>query len=616
MGRSSDLAVIDRLFRWGAAVGDDDARLLERFRDGRDEAAFAALVDRHGPMVLGVCRRSLRDDGDVEDAFQATFLILARRAGTIRGVGGVGPWLHGVAHRVATRARADSARRFVREGVRLEAEPPADAPVEAERRELRSIVDDELRRLPGRFRDPVVLCHLEGLTHDQAADRLRLPVGTVRSRLARARTKLRDRLERRGLSAADAPALLPFAEPLPPALLEATLRSSLASATAPASTLAAAGAVALADGVLQAMIVSKAKLAAVALGTLLTLGGASGYALQQGGESKPDSPADSASKATAPQQRDDLKRDILKRDLARDEAVLSELEARRDRLNAEIEAARTTVARSRRLLAKDSRAGRGSPVAKPEASPLAKARAGMMGGPGAVAAPGMEGPGLVGASGPDRGGERRGRGSYVSGDSLVIAYSSTGRVLTGYSTTTGRENTLRIAPDGPDEIRVTPVVGSGLAAIQVEGPKVERIAVFSAADGEWHPQDLREPTSRAVPMIGANMAAYRIGDRIYAFSGEANRWDVLELPDEPPAPEEGMMGMMPGMMGSGGMMMGMGGMMSMGGTSAARSYPVVGPNCLTYQTDHQLHIFSAATGRWTSLEIENPEESKDPKPNP
>lgn len=284
MERASEEARrIDRLMRWGTATGEDDGRLLERFRLDRDESAFAALVDRHGPMVLGVCRRILRDDRDVEDAFQATFLVLVRRAATIRGADRVGPWIHGVAHRVAVRARADAARRYVREGVDLEVEPAvAVAPSgPAERSELRSILDEELGRLPERLRAPLILCHLEGLTHEQAAARLQQPVGTIRSRLSRGRDRLRDRLTRRGVTADCATASLILADPVPSGLLEAAVRSSLAFASSRPDALASAGAAALASGILDAMVATKMKITATALGAVLTLGGASGYALQE-----------------------------------------------------------------------------------------------------------------------------------------------------------------------------------------------------------------------------------------------------------------------------------------------------------------------------------------------
>jgi RNA polymerase sigma factor (sigma-70 family) len=478
LGRSSELAVIDRLFRWGAAVGDDDARLLERFRDGRDEAAFAALMDRHGPMVLGVCRRALRDGRDVEDAFQATFLILARRAATIRGAGGVGPWLHGVARRVATRARADSARRFVREGVRLEVEPSADASPgrEAESVELRAVIDDELDRLPPRFRDPVILCHLEGLTHDQAADRLRLPVGTVRSRLARGRSRLRDSLERRGLSAADAPSLLPFAEPLSPALLEATLKSSLASASAPASTLAAA----LADGVLQTMFIAKAKLAAVALGTILALGGASVHALQQSGAV----PADAASQEppASPKQE------------AASLPDPSTVETKPPEPAAEAPATGSSGPRSRGvyLFATDH----------PRLMSLEDGH-------------------VVTA--------------FVISDYVSASQSAPGKTAAAprdpktLKVGESDRRSVRLAAEASAPIQVVPVSSGTFDALLLQGDQIERIAVRDGTG--WSIQELREPTRAAAPMVNPSMASYAIGRRIYNYSHPARRWDVLELPE-------------------------------------------------------------------------------------
>ena len=188
---------MDRVFNQGTVTGLDDDKLLKRFVVERDEVAFAALVARHGPMVLGVCRRILHDEHDVEDAFQATFLVLVSRAKAIRDGDLLGHWIYGVAHRVAVRARANAARRYVHEqnltAARAGVEPPSR---DGERRELRAVLDDELARLPEPLRAPLVLCHLEGLTHDEAARRLRWPVGTVRSRLARARDKLRRRLSR------------------------------------------------------------------------------------------------------------------------------------------------------------------------------------------------------------------------------------------------------------------------------------------------------------------------------------------------------------------------------------------------------------------------------------
>jgi RNA polymerase sigma factor (sigma-70 family) len=177
-----------------------DAQLLERFvarRDEEAERAFGELLARHGPMVLGVCRRMLRDVHSADDAFQAAFLVLVRRAGSVRGES-LGPWLHGVTYHVASRARALAARRRERDGVNIDQwEAPVDEP---DRVELRAIVDEEVHRLPEAYRAAAVLCYLAGHTHEEAAVRLRCPVGTVKSRLSRARDLLRARLNRRGLA--------------------------------------------------------------------------------------------------------------------------------------------------------------------------------------------------------------------------------------------------------------------------------------------------------------------------------------------------------------------------------------------------------------------------------
>ena len=187
-----------RLFEGGSVAGMDDGELLARFAERRDEAAFEALVDRLGPMVLGVCRRMLADPRDVEDAFQATFLVLVRRAGSIRDRELVGPWLHGVAVRVARRARVLAVRRAIRErredaDVMVPERPPV-----AEWSEVRAAIDEEIGRLPEHHRRPVVLCDVEGLSREEAAARLGWTLNMVRGRLDRARGRLRDRLDAAG----------------------------------------------------------------------------------------------------------------------------------------------------------------------------------------------------------------------------------------------------------------------------------------------------------------------------------------------------------------------------------------------------------------------------------
>jgi RNA polymerase sigma factor (sigma-70 family) len=279
---------LDRLFHQGTVAGLTERALLQRYVLDRDEVAFAALVARHGPMVLGVCRRILRDERNVEDAFQATFLVLVRRAGAIRDGDLVGRWLHGVAHRVAVRARAQSARRFVHEQSTdepVELIGPSPASAVAERRELSEIVDEEVARLPSNLQAPVVLCYLEGMSHDEAARRLRWPVGTVRSRMARARDVLRHRLARRGVTAEGAAIVAALGRvPVPPEWLDATVRIALdlapCTATAAAS-IASLRSVALSRRVLQTMVIAKLSyVGAAALGLVLALGGVRTLAFQ------------------------------------------------------------------------------------------------------------------------------------------------------------------------------------------------------------------------------------------------------------------------------------------------------------------------------------------------
>jgi RNA polymerase sigma factor (sigma-70 family) len=176
-----------------------DGELLERFVKGSDESAFTVLIERYGASVLGVCRRALGNLHDAEDVCQATFLVLARKASSIRKGTSIASWLHGVACRVAGRFKRDRARRQCRER-ETEARAPKDAGSEVSWREAQTILDEELERLPERYRAPLILCYLDGKTRDEAARRLRLSTGSLHGRLERGRDLLRERLTRRGLT--------------------------------------------------------------------------------------------------------------------------------------------------------------------------------------------------------------------------------------------------------------------------------------------------------------------------------------------------------------------------------------------------------------------------------
>jgi len=218
MAEASPQALARCPFDSGEADVSTDAHLLRRFALHRDEAAFATLVERHGPLVLSVCRRVLGTVQDAEDAFQATFLVLARRASEIREPGLLGNWLYGVASRIARKARVGVSKRQMHE-IQVRFLPSLEAPA-TEANDLGPVLDEELSRLPEKYRAALVLCYLQGKTNEEAAQLLQWPTGTVKGRLARARELLRRRLMRRGLQAS--------------ALLLAT---SLASARAKAASV-------------------------------------------------------------------------------------------------------------------------------------------------------------------------------------------------------------------------------------------------------------------------------------------------------------------------------------------------------------------------------------------
>jgi RNA polymerase sigma factor (sigma-70 family) len=311
VGRGAGLlGQIHRLWDLGTFAGLTDAQLLARFADrSEDDAdiAFEALVERHGPMVFRVCRGVLRDEHAAEDAFQATFLVLAKKARSLWVKDSLASWLHGVAHRVASRARSDAARRCRHELRLAEARGPAlEMMPDHPRPEAWAILSEEIAQLPETYRAPVVLCYLEAMSYQAAAASLGVTEDTVRGRLARARERLRKSLARRGV---EVPAIVAAAQPAIPAVV---IRPGLAQATARAAVGLSAGgaaslevislsAISLCERTCRTMMLTKLKAAAAALVLgVITAGAIVSAQPTGGGRTEPLEPARKAPRPPQP----------------------------------------------------------------------------------------------------------------------------------------------------------------------------------------------------------------------------------------------------------------------------------------------------------------------------
>jgi RNA polymerase sigma factor (sigma-70 family) len=287
-----------------------DAELLERFVSARDQAAFELLLWRHGPMVLGVCRRVLRREQDAEDAFQATFLTFVRKAESIGKREALAGWLYRVAYRIALAEKA-GARKHAAAGPLpddLAGTEPSDDLVW---RDLRDVLDEEVNRLPEKYRLPFVLCYLEGKTNEEAAHELGCPLGTIWSRLAWARDRLRDRLSRRDVTLSAgvlAAALADNAAPaaVPAALLDATVAAGMhfASEETAAAGLVSSQVHTLTQGALETMVLTKSQVFTLllVLGGVLVLGAA--WLLEECSAAERSAPQVGAPPDLPPQARD------------------------------------------------------------------------------------------------------------------------------------------------------------------------------------------------------------------------------------------------------------------------------------------------------------------------
>jgi RNA polymerase sigma factor (sigma-70 family) len=275
---------LKQIRRWAGLRAADtlsDQDLLKRYVASKDESAFATLVKRHGPMVWGLCRQMLRHAQDAEDAFQAVFLVLVRKAATIRKQESVGGWLYSVAFRVAKRLRASSARRRARE--QPLANGVAAAVEDLSWRDVQVVLNEELNRLADKYRAPLLLCCLQGKTRDEAAQQLGWSLGTLRGLLDRGRALLRARLLRRGVTLsttllAVGVADLSQATAAPASLVSSTVQAaSSAAQSAAAAGLVSAQVTALTQGVIQAMFLTKVKSVAIGLVCLALVGSGIGF---------------------------------------------------------------------------------------------------------------------------------------------------------------------------------------------------------------------------------------------------------------------------------------------------------------------------------------------------
>ncbi len=512
---------LDLIAGSGAVAGLGDAELLGRFADrgrtgaGPDaraaaEAAFEVLVVRHGPMVRATCRRALGDLTDTDDAFQATFLVLVRRARSVRVGESLGPWLHAVALRVAAKARTIRGRR---EPVAIDPERLASPDRDGPAFDLRPVVDEELGRLPEKYRAPVVLCHLEGRTLAEAAGLLRCPVGTVSGRLSRKPGRCCGTgLARRGLGASAVAAMLDAGEAgaVPPQLLRATAEAAALFArggTAPASILQ------LTRGVAFAMLMNKLKLAGLAASAAVAmLVAGAGYVAGQG--PKHDAPKTTSPAKVGPPPRAEDTRPKAYSDDQPSDAMARE------------------IANQRRMVSQSN---------VPEfLKRLQLARFDNVGG--------------FGQFHPEF-------ASTNSNGVILVVGSSDGRSVRAMNLRMGQWEEYKV----PGEARAAALdLYTHRAPLSFDGDDVREVAVFDAQlqvvhnepagggvglrkvvdrMGVWSRKALRVPAKGPiVPTEWQNVILYRVGGDLYVYSG-FGRWSELHLGDAEPillAPAEGV----------------------------------------------------------------------------
>jgi RNA polymerase sigma factor (sigma-70 family) len=484
---------VDILFDVGTIGDRPDGELMKCFTTGdakTAQLAFTAIVGRHGPMVLRACEGILHDPHDAEDAFQAVFIVLAHKASSLWVLNSLGPWLHRVACNVASCAKSTAALR--RRHERRHAELTALTVSERQRDDLAPVLHEELDRLPERYRVPIVLCYLEGMTHEQAAHRLHWPVGTVRTRLARGRKGLQARLIRRGLAPSDV-----LISALSPKAVSAGVRQGLARSTVLAVIRYAAGRAAsgtipeavsiLVKGALSAMTTFRLKLfassvfavAVVACGVPVVVALAQAEGLRQ---TRPGSSARAPAAFQTPSAA-----------LVAEEPVVAVPFHEFDR----------------------TREG-----FSPHPNPYQPDRRNMGGPPGS----------LTIHLGPLRFNDRRDHSDKwmtLTQSATIVATATRARDrIMAYSTKRGGWQTYRV----PVGVKFTPIVSDNALACYLTGESIPEVAVFSARLGVWNKQVLEFPAKgKLEPFMTPQIVLYGTGRRVYAYSTETNTWDALEL---------------------------------------------------------------------------------------
>jgi RNA polymerase sigma factor (sigma-70 family) len=498
------------LFNQGAVGMLSDGQLLDRFLRRRDASAFEAIVERHGPLVWGVCRRVLRDHHDAEDAFQATFLVLARRAASVMPRERLGNWLYGVAYLTAMKARATRAKRQARERPAREMTEPGAVPDEPADEWL-SRLDREVARLPERYRLPILLCELQGKTHRQAAEQLGWPVGTVSGRLSRARALLASRLSRPGTPLTIGALGVLLAQDvaragMPPELVRSTTRavSLLTAGKAVTAGVVSAEVAALTGEMLKTMLIHKLTLTTAMLLVVLALaaGGTSltyrAHATEPENQKKDaersgerSNPAEAAKDEVPPSEVRPKPAEALKQDQPKAAEAPT---PKQDQPNP----ADTPKEDTRR----PNDPNRPTGADTKGSSPPAEAQQGVLQ--------------------PTQ---------FYWGYSFTA--SPTGNVAFAYDPETREVKALRLNATEGHPTKVTPKVvkGACVVGLRLEGPKITRVAVFNIESGKWSPLDLDEPASGVVEPIplGHGALAYQVGRFFYMYPSKTSTWERLDL---------------------------------------------------------------------------------------